>query len=54
MLQAFENKELMQSINYGKEKIYLTAIQDLTLFAISYMKSNDLSDLSQAIRKHSW
>ena len=46
-VKAFENKELMQSINYGKEKIYLTSIQDLTLYAISYMKDNDLTDLSQ-------
>jgi hypothetical protein len=44
---AFENKELMQSINYGKEKIYLTSIQDLTLYTISYMKVNNLTDLSE-------
>jgi len=44
---AFENKELMQSINYGKEKIYLTSIQDLTLYTISYMKGNNLTDLSE-------
>ena len=40
-VRAFENKELMRSINYAKEKIYLSSIQDLILYAISYMKSNN-------------
>lgn len=46
-VKAFENKELMKSINYAKEKIYLTSIQDLVLYVISYMKNNNLSDLTE-------
>ena len=48
-VRAFENKELMRSINYAKEKIYLSSIQDLILYAISYMKSNNLTDLSEQV-----
>ena len=48
-VRAFENKELMRSINYAKEKIYLSSIQDLILYSISYMKSNNLTDLSEQV-----
>lgn len=48
-VRAFENKELMRSINYAKEKIYLSSMQDLILYAISYMKSNNLTDLSEQV-----
>jgi hypothetical protein len=36
----FENDEFMKSVNLAKWNIYSVALQDLTLFIFSYLKSN--------------
>ena len=36
----FENDEFMSSVNLAKWNIYVVALQDLTFFAFSYLKSN--------------
>ena len=36
----FENDKFMDSVNLAKWNIYSVAIQDLTLFTFSYLKSN--------------
>ena len=45
-VRAFENKELMRSINYAKEKIYLSSIQDLILYSCLLYTSPSPRDLS--------
>ena len=36
----FENDEFMKSVNLAKWNIYIVALQDLTFFVFSYLKSN--------------
>ena len=36
----FENDEFMKSVNLAKWNIYAVALQDMTFFAFSYLKSN--------------
>ena len=36
----FENDKFMDSVNLAKWNIYVVALQDLTLFTFSYLKSN--------------
>ena len=36
----FDNDEFMKSVNLAKWNIYAVALQDLTLFAFSYLKAN--------------
>ena len=45
----FENDEFMKSVNLAKWNIYAVALQDLTLFTFSYLKSNiNYDDVSKA------
>ena len=45
----FDNDEFMKSVNLAKWNIYVVAIQDLTFFCFSYLKTNfNYQDLDQA------
>ena len=45
----FENDKFMDSVNLAKWNIYSVAIQDLTLFTFSYLKSNfNYQDIEKA------
>ena len=45
----FDNDEFMKSVNLAKWNIYVVAIQDLTFFSFSYLKTNfNYQDLDQA------
>ena len=45
----FENDVFMKSVNLAKWNIYAVALQDLTLFTFSYLRSNfDYQDLNKA------
>ena len=45
----FENDEFMASVNLAKWNIYAVALQDLTLFTFSYLKSNmNFQDVDKA------
>ena len=45
----FENDEFMKSVNLAKWNIYAVALQDLTLFTFSYLKSNmNFQDVDKA------
>ena len=45
----FDNDEFMKSVNLAKWNIYSVALQDMTLFAFSYLKSNsNYDDMSNA------
>ena len=45
----FENDEFMKSVNLAKWNIYAVALQDLTLFTFSYLRSNiNYDDVSKA------
>ena len=45
----FENDEFMKSVNLAKWNIYAVALQDMTFFAFSYLKSNfNYEDMSKA------
>ena len=45
----FENDEFMASVNLAKWNIYAVALQDLTLFTFSYLRSNfNYQDLNNA------
>ena len=45
----FENDEFMKSVNLAKWNIYTVALQDLTFFVFSYLKSNmNYQDINKA------
>ena len=45
----FENDEFMKSVNLAKWNIYIVALQDLTFFVFSYLKSNmNYQDINKA------
>ena len=45
----FENDEFMKSVNLAKWNIYAIALQDLTLFIFSYLKTNiNLNEIDKA------
>jgi len=45
----FENDQFMKSVNLAKWNIYAVALQDLTLFAFSYLKANlNYKDMERA------
>jgi len=45
----FENDEFMKSVNLAKWNIYAVALQDMTFFAFSYLKSNfNYEDINKA------
>ena len=45
----FENDKFMSSVNLAKWNIYAVALQDMTFFAFSYLKSNfNYEDMSKA------
>ena len=45
----FENDEFMKSVNLAKWNIYAVALQDLTFFTFSYLKSNiNFQDVNKA------
>jgi glutamyl/glutaminyl-tRNA synthetase len=46
-VKAFENKELINSINIAKEQVCIVSFQDLNLCLLSYMKINNFSDLTK-------
>ena len=47
-VKAFENKDLINSINLAKEQICIISFQDLNLCLLSYMKINNLTDLTKS------
>jgi len=47
-VKAFENKDLINSINLAKEQICLISFQDLNLCLLSYMKINNFTDLTKS------
>ena len=47
-VKAFENKDLINSINLAKEQICLVSFQDLNLCLLSYMKINSFTDLTKS------
>jgi hypothetical protein len=47
-VKAFENKDLINSINLAKEQICIVSFQDLNLCLLSYMKINNFSDLTKS------
>ena len=45
----FDNEEFMKSVNLAKWNIYAVALQDMTLYAFSYLKSNfNYEDMNKA------
>jgi hypothetical protein len=46
-VKAFENKDLINSINLAKEQICIISFQDLNLCLLSYMKINNFTDLTK-------
>jgi hypothetical protein len=46
-VKAFENKDLINSINFAKEQICVVSFQDLNLCLLSYMKINNFTDLTK-------
>ena len=47
-VKAFENKDLINSINLAKEQICIISFQDLNLCLLSYMKINNFTDLTKS------
>ena len=47
-VKAFENRDLINSINLAKEQICIVSFQDLNLCLLSYMKINNFTDLTKS------
>ena len=51
----FENDEFMSSVNLAKWNIYSVALQDLTLYAFSYLKNNfNFKDVEKSNQGSAW